>query len=63
MDETFLSNAIQCLDKALLNTKLMNETFSRPQELQLAAVMVKVMLEFLRGESLGVYSWIDQQLT
>jgi ubiquitin carboxyl-terminal hydrolase 34 len=50
MDDTFLRNAIQHLNKALLNTKLMSESFSGPQELQLAAVLVNVLLEFLRGE-------------
>jgi ubiquitin carboxyl-terminal hydrolase 34 len=63
MDEVFLSNAIQRLEKALLDTRLMSETFSRPQEMQLAAVHVNVMLEFLRGESPGTYLWIDQFLT
>jgi ubiquitin carboxyl-terminal hydrolase 34 len=50
MDDAFLSSAIQHLDKALLNAKLMSESFSGPQELQLAAVLVNVLLEFLRGE-------------
>jgi ubiquitin carboxyl-terminal hydrolase 34 len=63
MNETFLSNTIQRLDKALLNTKLMSETFSRPQEMQLAAVHVNVMLEFLRGKLTSMYSQIDRFLT
>jgi hypothetical protein len=50
MDDAFLSNTIQHLDKALLNTKLMSESFYGPQELQLAAVLVNVLLEFLRGK-------------
>jgi ubiquitin carboxyl-terminal hydrolase 34 len=50
MSEVFLSNAIQRLEKALLNNELMSESFSRPQELQLSAVLVNVLLEFLRGE-------------
>jgi ubiquitin carboxyl-terminal hydrolase 34 len=50
MDDAFLSNTIQHLDKALLNTELMSETFFGPQELQLAAVLVNVLLEFLRGK-------------
>jgi ubiquitin carboxyl-terminal hydrolase 34 len=50
MNEVFLSNAIQRLVKALLNTKLISESFSRPQELELAVVLVDVLLEFLRGE-------------
>jgi ubiquitin carboxyl-terminal hydrolase 34 len=63
MNETFLSKTIQRLDKALLNTKLMSETFSRPQEMQLAAVHVNVMLEFLRGKLTSMYSQIDRFLT
>jgi ubiquitin carboxyl-terminal hydrolase 34 len=63
MNETFLSNTIQRLDKALLDTKLMSETFSRPQEMQLAAVHVNVILEFLRGKLTSIYSQIDRFLT
>lgn len=51
MDEVFLGNAIQHLDKALLNTALMSDSFSGPEELSLAATLVDVLLEFLKGES------------
>jgi ubiquitin carboxyl-terminal hydrolase 34 len=54
MDDAFLSHTIQHLDKALLNTELMSESFSGPQELQLAAVLVNVLLEFLRGKQRNV---------
>jgi ubiquitin carboxyl-terminal hydrolase 34 len=53
MDEVFLSNTVRHLVKALLNTQLMSESFSELQELQLAAVLVGVLLEFLRGEKHG----------
>lgn len=46
----FLGNAIQHLEKALLNKSLISEAFSGPEELQLAAVIVGALLEFLRGE-------------
>jgi ubiquitin carboxyl-terminal hydrolase 34 len=50
MNEVLLRNTIQHLNKALLSTELINETLSSPQELQLAAVLVSVLLEFLRGK-------------
>jgi hypothetical protein len=49
----FLSNAVQHLEKALLNRSLISESFSGSEELQLAAVIVGALLEFLRGESPG----------
>ncbi|KAF1941907.1 hypothetical protein EJ02DRAFT_454745 [Clathrospora elynae] len=48
LDEKFLANAIRHLDEALLNPILIRETISNFQELQLAAVLVSVLLEFLR---------------
>jgi ubiquitin carboxyl-terminal hydrolase 34 len=62
MDEVFLSNTIQHLDKALLNTQLMSESFSELQELQLAAVLVSVLLEFLRGEKHGALPEVTSSL-
>jgi ubiquitin carboxyl-terminal hydrolase 34 len=58
-----LSNAIRHFDKALLDTKLLSEQFDAPQELQLAAVLVNVLLEFLRGESRGPLPRSVQSLT
>jgi hypothetical protein len=49
----FLSNAVQHLEKALLNRTLISEALSGSEELQLAAVIVGTLLEFLRGERPG----------
>ncbi|KAJ4363592.1 hypothetical protein N0V83_009888 [Neocucurbitaria cava] len=49
LNEKFLANAIRRLDEALLNPKLISDPISSFQELQLAAVLVNVLLEFLRG--------------
>lgn len=49
MDETFLNNTIQSVSKALLDTALIEPSLSNANELQLAAVLVGVLLEFLRG--------------
>ncbi|KAH7408597.1 hypothetical protein DE146DRAFT_383024 [Phaeosphaeria sp. MPI-PUGE-AT-0046c] len=66
MDENFLGNAIQHLDKALLNTQLMSESFSGPEELPLAAMLVGVLLEFLKErpttETSNSYFSADAQL-
>jgi hypothetical protein len=51
MSEAYLSNAIQRIDKALLNTKLIDESLSNVHQMELAAVLVGVLLEFLRGKS------------
>ncbi|CAO2651506.1 Nn.00g040760.m01.CDS01 [Neocucurbitaria sp. VM-36] len=48
LNEKFLANAIRRLDAALLNPKLISDPISSFQELQLAAVLVNVLLEFLR---------------
>ncbi|KAF1917381.1 hypothetical protein BDU57DRAFT_537068 [Ampelomyces quisqualis] len=48
LNEVFLINAIQHFDKALLDTQLLSEAFDAPQDLKLAAVLVNVLLEFLR---------------
>ncbi|KAF2819471.1 hypothetical protein CC86DRAFT_335799 [Ophiobolus disseminans] len=48
MNETYLSNAVHRLDKALLDIHLIDESLSDPQELHLAAVLASVLLEFLR---------------
>lgn len=50
LNEQFLSNAVQLLGKALLDTSLISESIYSHQELQLAAVLVGVMLEFIRGK-------------
>ena len=63
LNEVFLNNAIKHFDKALLDTQLLSETFDAPQELQLAAVVVNVLLEFLRGELHGSISRSVQSLT
>jgi hypothetical protein len=63
MNEVFLRNTIQHLNKALLSTELINETLSSPQELQLAAVLVSVLLEFLRGKLSGCCFVYHQSLT
>jgi ubiquitin carboxyl-terminal hydrolase 34 len=62
MDEVFLSNTVRHLVKALLNTQLMSESFSELQELQLAAVLVGVLLEFLRGEKHGALHEVASSL-
>jgi ubiquitin carboxyl-terminal hydrolase 34 len=49
MSDVYLRNAVQCIDKALLNTVLIDSSLSNPHELQLAAVLVSILLEFLRG--------------
>lgn len=49
MDEKFLGKAVQNLNEALLNEQLIGATISSLQELQLAAVIVTVLLDFLRG--------------
>ncbi|KAH7065802.1 hypothetical protein BKA63DRAFT_165338 [Paraphoma chrysanthemicola] len=48
MDETFARNAVQHLDEALVSSGLDEESLTSPQELQLAAVLVSVLLEFLK---------------
>ncbi|USP77841.1 uncharacterized protein yc1106_05115 [Curvularia clavata] len=48
LDEKFLGKAIHHLDEALLNPRLIGEAISNFQELQLAAVLVNVLLDFLR---------------
>ncbi|XP_014552095.1 hypothetical protein COCVIDRAFT_30480 [Bipolaris victoriae FI3] len=48
MDEKFLGKAVQNLNEALLNEKIIGATISSLQELQLAAVIVTVLLDFLR---------------
>ncbi|KAF1833521.1 hypothetical protein BDW02DRAFT_377979 [Decorospora gaudefroyi] len=48
LNDEFLSNAIYHLDEALLDPRVIADTISSFQELQLAAVLVNVLLEFLR---------------
>ncbi|KAG9189359.1 ubiquitin carboxyl-terminal hydrolase 34 [Alternaria panax] len=48
LDEKFLGSAIRQLNEALLNPRLISDTISSFQELQLAAVFVAALLEFLR---------------
>jgi ubiquitin carboxyl-terminal hydrolase 34 len=50
MNEKFLGNTIRHLTEALLNPEVIGGTISSLQELQLAAVLVTVLLEFLKGE-------------
>ncbi|KAF1847395.1 uncharacterized protein K460DRAFT_57668 [Cucurbitaria berberidis CBS 394.84] len=50
LNEKFLANAIRRLDEALLNSKLISDPISSFQELELAAVLINVLLEFLRAE-------------
>lgn len=50
LSEKFLANAIHQLDAALLNSQLMRDPISSFPELRLAAVLVNVLLEFLRGK-------------
>jgi ubiquitin carboxyl-terminal hydrolase 34 len=57
-----LSKTIQHLDKALLNVELIREPAPSFQELQLAAILVRVLLEFLRGKSLSCVSSSDANL-
>lgn len=49
LDESFLANAIQLLDKAHLNPELISGSLSGRHEIHLAAVLVAVFLEFLKG--------------
>jgi ubiquitin carboxyl-terminal hydrolase 34 len=49
LDEKFLGKAVHHLGEALLNPRLIGDTISNFQELQLAAVLVTVLLDFLRG--------------
>ena len=51
MSEVYLRNSIQRIDQALLNTALIHTSLSNPHELQLAAVLVSTLIEFLRGMS------------
>lgn len=53
MDENFLVNAIKLFDRALLSEKLFGDDVPVSSRLPLADVMVRVMLDFLRGESTG----------
>ncbi|KAI4670163.1 uncharacterized protein J4E79_000444 [Alternaria viburni] len=48
LDEKFLGHAIRQLNEALLNPRLISDNISSFQELQLAAVLVHALLEFLR---------------
>lgn len=50
VDETFLANAIQLLDKAILNEALVSSTVSGPHDIHLASVLVFVLLVFLKGK-------------
>ncbi|KAF2270231.1 hypothetical protein CC78DRAFT_574360 [Lojkania enalia] len=47
-DENLLANSIQLLDKALLNETLISQTLMGRHEIELAAVLVGVLLEFLK---------------
>lgn len=49
LDDSFLANAIQLLDKALLNHALLSPALTGTHELHLAACLVAVLLEFLKG--------------
>ena len=49
LNEVFLINAVHHLSAALLNQRLISDPISNFQELRLAAVLVHVLLEFLRG--------------
>jgi ubiquitin carboxyl-terminal hydrolase 34 len=51
LDDDFLSNSIRLLDKALLNPELVNNKTFASQGVQLAAVLVDVLLQFLRGKN------------
>ncbi|KAF2477566.1 uncharacterized protein BDR25DRAFT_2094 [Lindgomyces ingoldianus] len=48
LNESFLANAIHLLSEALLNHSLISESLGGRQELHLAAVLVNVLLEFLK---------------
>lgn len=48
LNEKFLANAIRHLNEALLGPKLLGDSIARFQERQLAGVLVRVLLEFLR---------------
>ncbi|KAF1997104.1 hypothetical protein P154DRAFT_298816 [Amniculicola lignicola CBS 123094] len=50
LDENFLANAVKLLSAALLNENLMSSSLYGEHELQLAAVLVMVLLEFLKVE-------------
>lgn len=52
VDETFLANAIQLLDKAILNDALVSSAVSGPHDIQLASVLVLVLLAFLKERPL-----------
>lgn len=49
LDETFISKAVQHLEMAILDLGLISSAKCYHQELQLGAVLVEVLLEFLRG--------------
>ncbi|PSN73883.1 ubiquitin C-terminal hydrolase-like protein [Corynespora cassiicola Philippines] len=53
LDETYLANAVQLLDKALRNPALLSHSLSNNFELHLAAHLVVVLLEFLKAERPG----------
>ncbi|KAH9866726.1 hypothetical protein J1614_008419 [Plenodomus biglobosus] len=56
LNEEFLANAVRHLNGALLNPRLMSDPISSFQELRLAAIIVHVLLEFLRGMPCVPYS-------
>ncbi|KAF2112644.1 hypothetical protein BDV96DRAFT_524740 [Lophiotrema nucula] len=48
LDENFLANSVSCLDAALLNDGLISQSLTGRHELDLAAALVVVLLEFLK---------------
>ncbi|KAF2191532.1 hypothetical protein K469DRAFT_656523 [Zopfia rhizophila CBS 207.26] len=52
LNEIFLANAIHLLDSALLNHALISSSLSGRHELHLAAVLVNILLEFLKERPL-----------
>ncbi|CAI6334505.1 unnamed protein product [Periconia digitata] len=55
LDENYLANAVQILEKALLNPSLILDA-SSSSHVQLAGVVVQVLLKFLKGVSSSYFS-------
>lgn len=62
LDESFLSNAIKLLSRALLDTELLGDDASFASRLPLTAVFISATSDFLRGSSIKVRLTVPNQL-
>lgn len=53
LDDSFLANAVQLLNKAILNKALISDSLSGRHEMDLASVLVHVLLGFLKGKNIS----------